>query len=541
MAGQIPIAGHGMIANGRSAALVGRGGRIDWLCWPEFDSPACFAATLGTEAHGFWDIAPVRPFEASMRYRPGTLVLETEFRTADGVVMLSDAMVPGPHAVLRRLRGVSGTVAMRMRVVPRFGYGVVAVDPREWLFSDRVVGADGVAEFGLGAGETAWFAWGTAAPDLGWEPEVGEETVERRSVLTLLGLCSANGAMLAAPTTSLPERMGGVRNWDYRFCWLRDSALAARSLLRAGELAAVGRWRDWVLRTVDPLAPRALYPVTAAGETRERTLDWLPGHGGARPVRVGNGAAGQLQIDAIGGLILALLACREAGLGEGGWDFECGLLARLEAVWALPDEGMWEVRGGRRHFTHSKVMAWAAFDRAIAAAARFGFDAPVGRWVAARAAIREMVLTLGFDAGVGSFTQSFGRPELDASLLLLPAVGFLPASDPRMLGTVAAVSTRLLRGGFLLRYDTADATDGLPQGEGAFLPCSFWLADAWAREGRLAEARALYRRLCGCANALGLLSEEIDPASLALLGNFPQGFSHLALLDTAYLLRISNE
>ena len=521
-----------------------RDGTIDWLCWPAFDSPACFAALLGSAANGYWRVAPVEAFTTRRLYRGGSLVLESVFGTSSGEVALIDFMAAG--VILRIVEGRRGRVAVRMQAAPRFGYGraEAPADSAALVFgSVKLTGAGGdvSAEVMLSAGERAWFAWGDAAPvdPMGLLAGALAEAEQDRSVAVLRALCvRGTGAMVAAPTTSLPAWPGGGRNWDYRFGWLRDSALAAQALLRAGRREEVVAWREWLRRCVDPGDPRALYGISAESDLTERVLEWLPGHAGARPVRVGNAAAGQLQIDAVGVLLMALAAAREAGLEDapGQWGFECALVEYLEGIWALPDEGIWEVRGGRRHFTHSKAMAWAGFDRAIGCAERFGLEAPSERWRAARAQVHALVCAEGFDAAQGSFTQSFGRPELDASLLLLSDIGFLPPDDARMRGTVDAVARGLMQDGFVLRYRTEAGVDGVAGREGAFLPCSFWLADAWAREGRMAEARALFERLCRLRNDVGLLSEEVDPSSGALLGNFPQAFSHIALLHTAGLL-----
>ena len=584
---QPPIADYALLGDGRSAALVNRAGGIDWLCWPRFDSPACLAALLGTEEHGSWHLSPVAPaVRATRAYRPGTLILETRFETAEGIVAVIDFLVPGAAAptLIRRVEGRRGTVPMRMKLSVRFGYGATAPSVSTLPDgsgiaalggADRLVlragvnlhpaGQGATADFVVAAGDRVafvlthgashlpppdpvdpdaalagtlafWTAW--ERPDSRGGPR--EEVVSRSLIVLKAMIFAPTGGMVAAPTTSLPELLGGTRNWDYRFCWLRDSALAVRTLLRAGHVAEADAWRSWLLRAIAGSAAQlqAIYGLAGECQLAEWEAGWLPGYQGARPVRIGNGAAGQLQIDVFGELMDTLNLAALAGLPPGGeiWDLQCVLLARLETLWAEPDEGIWEVRGGRRHFTYSKVMAWVAFDRAIASATIFALPGPVDRWRSIRAKIHATVLREGYNAELGSFVQAFGGKALDASLLQLPLVGFLPASDPWITGTLAAIERDLTEDGLLLRYRTQDGQDGLPPGEGVFLACSFWLVEVLALQGRGDESRALFERLLGLANDVGLLAEEYDPRTRCLLGNFPQGFSHLALADAAWRL-----
>ena len=581
-----PIEDYGLIGDGRSAALVSRAGTVAWLCWPRFDSPACFAALLGAADQGAWRIAPDGPAAPARRcYRGDTLLLEARFSTPDGEVGVTDAMPTGTAqpALVRLVEGRAGAVAMRTVLAPRFGYGAQTPDVSRLEDGSGIratVDAAGVvlrapvplevtegtvsARFTVRAGEVCAFVL-SDAPDGAvpsafdpraavaetgrwWEDWAArcayrgrDEAAVRRSLLTLKALVHRpTGGIVAAPTTSLPEALGGVRNWDYRFCWLRDSCLTLLALMQAGYVEEAQAWRAWLHRSLAgrPDRMRIMYGLGGERELTERQADWLPGYLGARPVRLGNAAHDQLQLDVFGEVGMALhdLRAAEAGNSPDGWDTERGLVEHLEEIWQLPDEGIWEVRGGRRRFTLSAVMAWAALDRTIRSAERFGLPAPLDRWRAVRTAIHAEVCREGFDTEKNCFVQSFGSRALDAGTLLIPQVGFLPADDPRVRGTVAAIERELLVDGFVLRYDTAAATDGLPQGEGSFLACSFWLADAYAMQGRAREARALFDRLLALRNDLGLLSEEVDPISLRLLGNFPQGFSHAALLGTAFRL-----
>ena len=585
---QPDIADYALLGDCRSAALVSRAGSIDWLCWPRFDSPACLAALLGTGEHGSWRIAPVAPaLHLSRAYRPGTLILETSIETAEGSVAVIDFLAAGTDAptLVRIVEGRSGQVSLHMHLRLGFDYGatipwVTGLPDHAGLLAlagpDRVVLRSGLrphvdgpvatANFRVGPGERVAFVLSHGPSHLKlpdgvdpvaelartqafwthWHPQAAEDDQREQAVSQSLRVLKAmtyapTGGIVAAPTTSLPELPGGQRNWDYRFCWLRDSALTIRALLRAGHTQEASAWRDWLLRAVAGSAAQVHTIYGLAGERRlaEWEADWLPGYQGAHPVRIGNGAAGQLQIDVFGELMDTLHLAARAGLPPDGdiWQLQVALLAQLETVWAEPDEGIWEVRGGRQHFTYSKVMAWVAFDRAIASAEAFGLPGPLPRWRAIRGQIHETVLRDGFNARRGSFVQSFGGQALDASLLQLPLVGFLPVDDPRIAGTVAAIERELTEDGLVLRYHTEETGDGLPPGEGVFLACSFWLVEVMALQGRRDQAGALFERLLAIRNDVGLLAEEYDPRTGKLLGNFPQAFSHLALTDAAWRLR----
>jgi len=576
------IEDYAVIADRQSIALVAKDGSLDWLCLPRFDSDACFAALLGTPDNGRWKIAPEGEVRAvRRRYRPGTLILETEFETPDGAVTLIDLMpIFGQGTdVVRIVAGQRGRVPMRMELLLRFGYGAIV----PWVRAieggiEAVAGPDAlrlitpvmthgeglstVAQFSVGAGERVPFVltWSPShLPDPGyvaaeqaltateanWRAWSDQCTVTgpyreivQRSLITLKGLTyQPTGGIVAAATTSLPERIGGMRNWDYRICWLRDATFTLYSLMNAGYFDEARDWTLWLLRAVagDPSQLQILYGIAGERRLPEVELDWLPGYEGSRPVRVGNAAALQLQLDVYGEVMDALHLARRVGLAptEAGWALQRTLMGYLEKIWQEPDEGIWEVRGPRRHFTHSKVMAWVAFDRAVKGIEQFGLDGPLERWRAIRDRIHESVCREGFDAGVGAFVQSYGSKEVDASLLMLPLVGFLPATDARVLGTVRAIESSLLRDGFVARYATHPAVDGLPPGEGVFLACSFWLADNYALQGRTAEATEMFERLSGLANDVGLLSEEYDPVTRRLLGNFPQAFTHVSLINTA--------
>ena len=581
------IADYALIGDCRSAALVSRGGSIDWLCWPRFDSPACLAALLGDASHGRWLIAPVSAATRSTRsYRDGSLVLETVFATPTGEVALVDFMPIGGGAVVRMIEGRRGRVAMRLELVLRFDYGAVVpwvtqLPERQGILAvagpEQVVlhspvrlrgqGLTTVARFSVAAGETLAFTLAhgpshEARPEIASASTALEETeafwrrwqahgrvdgpyaaLVRRSLLTLKALTYApTGGMVAAPTTSLPEQPGGSRNWDYRYCWLRDAALALRAFMPAGYFDEARAWRDWLHRALagSPSQVRIMYGVAGERRLPEWEAEWLPGFavagfGGARPVRIGNGAAEQVQHDIFGVVMQALFDARAGGLWADpeSWRLQCALIDHLAGTWEMPDEGIWEVRGGRRHFTFSKVMAWVALDRSIAAAERFGLTAPPAQWRALRQRIHEAVCAGGIDPGRGCFVQSFGASALDASLLQIPLVGFLPADDPRMVATVAAIEGELMPQGLVLRYDTRLAADGLPPGEGAFLACSFWLVEVYVLQGRMDEARALFASLAGLCNDVGLLAEEYDPVAGRMLGNFPQAFSHAALIAAA--------
>ncbi|ACA18119.1 glycoside hydrolase 15-related [Methylobacterium sp. 4-46] len=580
------IEDYALVGDGRSAALIGRDGSIDWLCWPRFDAPACFAALLGTAEHGHWRIAPAGPATRVTRcYRPGTLVLETTHETEAGTIRVTDYMPSddGLHLV-RLVEGVSGSVPVRMEFVVRFDYGSAVpwvsrnehddlraiVGPHKVVLRTKAplrgVGRSTVSDFTLAQGEClsfvlsyapsaeddpapieprkvlrrttdAWRSWSSRCQ--GGTPW---DDILLRSLLTLKALIYApTGGIVAAPTTSLPEALGGVRNWDYRYCWLRDSTFTLLALVDAGYLDEARAWRDWLLRAVagSPEQARILYGIAGERLLPEIEIDWLPGYEGSRPVRIGNAASQQFQLDVYGEIFDALYQAEERGMegDDNGVRVGLALLAHLEKVWTEPDEGIWEVRGGRRHFVHSKVMAWVAFDRAVRFYERLNGDgagdATVARWRDVRARIHAQVCERGFDPELNSFVQSYGSKRLDASLLLIAHVGFLPHHDPRVVGTVEAIGRDLMRDGFILRYDTENqTTDGLPAGEGAFLPCSFWYADNLIRLGRCAEARAMIERLLAACNDVGLLAEEYDPVAKRQVGNFPQAFSHVALVNT---------
>jgi GH15 family glucan-1,4-alpha-glucosidase len=580
---------YALIGDLHTAALVGSDGSIDWLCLPHFDSGACFAALLGDQRHGRWLIAPAEEVRSrSRRYVPETLVLETDFETGGGAVRVIDFMPPrdGDANVVRIVRGLRGSVRMRMQLVIRFDYGSIvpwvrrvdgmlrAVGGPDALCLNTPVETRGedfttVAEFTVSEGESVPFvlSWGPSAQQPSTPPDAepalrdtrswweewsagcgfGDRWREAvmRSLITLKALTYApTGGIVAAPTTSLPEQPGGVRNWDYRYCWLRDATFTLYSLISAGYTAEAIAWRDWLLRAVagDPADLNIMYG--AAGERRlpELELDWLPGYEGARPVRIGNAAVDQRQLDVFGEVMDTLHAVRKAGItdSEPAWQLSLALMEFLESNWREPDEGIWEVRGDARQFTHSKVMAWVAFDRAVKAVERFGRHGPAERWRRARAEVHEEVCREGYDSDRGSFTQYYGSRELDASLLMVPLVGFLPALDERVTGTVAAIERELCRDGFVLRYSTSDdQVDGLPPGEATFLPCTFWLADNLAMQGREQEARTYFERLLAVRNDVGLLSESYDTKARRLMGNFPQAFTHVSLINTAHTLAIA--
>jgi GH15 family glucan-1,4-alpha-glucosidase len=579
------IEDYALIGDLQAAALVERGGSIDWLCFPRFDSAACFAALLGTPEHGRWLLAPVGDGESTRSYLHDTMVLETTWETEDGSVRVFDFMPPRGKApdVVRIVEGLRGSVPMRSELVIRFDYGHVVpwvrrVDDSRFA----VAGPDAlcfrtpahtrgenmrtVSQFTIEEGERVPFAltWYPSHedPPERIDPEVALSETEtfwrewnakckvdlsqdmrdllHRSLMVLKTLIYApTGGIVAAPTTSLPESIGGVRNWDYRYCWLRDATLTLLALLHAEHVDEAVDWRRWLLRAVagDPSDLQIMYGVAGERRLTEFELPWLPGYEGSAPVRVGNAASEQLQIDVYGEVMDALYQARAHGLAKEphAWALQKTLLGYLERAWQEPDEGIWEIRGERRHFVHSKVMAWVAFDRAVRTVEEQGLDGPADEWRRVRDAIHAEVSERGFDEELGSFVQSYGSKELDASLLMLPLVGFLPASDPRIRGTIEAIEADLLEDGLVLRYRTHhEGVDGLPPGEGVFLPCSFWLVDCYELMGRHEEAHALFVRLVGLANDLGLLAEEYDPVAKRLLGNFPQAFTHLALVNSAF-------
>ena len=580
----LKIEDYALIGDGHSAALVGCDGSIDWLCWPRFDSEACFAALLGGPEHGRWKIAPVAPSKTNRHYRGDSLILETNFVTAEGEVTIVDFMPTKSGArVIRLVIGKSGRVPMEMEFTPRFGYGGYA----PWInrledgslraisgpdlitlrtsIALRVEGARAIGRFEVGAGdsvyfvlryspshlpppqrinprtalaetESFWKAWMKQYEDGGeWSSAV------RRSLITLKALIYApTGGIVAAPTTSLPECLGGVRNWDYRFCWLRDATLTLMALMNAGYYDEASSWREWLLRAASgrPDELQIMYGISGERRLAEWQADWLPGYENSKPVRIGNAAFSQAQLDVFGEVMDALHQARRGGLpsSEADWDLQRTLVDHVGKIWTKPDHGIWEVRSGPEHFTYSKVMAWVAIDRAIHGAESFGFQAPVAAWRELRQKIHDDVCRNGFDSELGSFVRSYGSKHLDASLLLLPEVGFLPTNDPRIKGTIEAVERELLVDGFLLRYNTEEAEDGLPPGEGAFLACSFWLADAYVLMGRYQDARELFTRLLSLRNDVGLLAEQYDVQAKRLVGNFPQAFSHVALVNTAHNL-----
>jgi GH15 family glucan-1,4-alpha-glucosidase len=580
-----PIENYALIGDLQAAALVERGGSIDWLCFPRFDSGACFASLLGNEENGRWLLAPLRGGTPTRRYLHDTMVLETTWETPDGVVRVFDFMPPRGKApdVVRIVEGVSGSVRMRSELVIRFDYGhVVPWVRREDGGRIAVAGPDALsfrtpaptrgermrtvseltveegqrvpfvltwypshepspgkidAELALAETESFWRDWNARCK----VPLPAEwRDLLHRSLMVLKTLTYApTGGIVAAPTTSLPEFIGGVRNWDYRYCWLRDATLTLLALLQADHVDEALDWRSWLLRAVagDPADLQIMYGVGGERRLTELELHWLAGYEGSRPVRIGNAASEQLQVDVYGEVMDALYQARAHGLAEErtAWQLQKTLLRYLDRTWQEPDEGIWEIRGERRHFVHSKVMAWVAFDRAVRSVEEHGLDGPVDQWRAARDEIHAQVCDRGYDASLGSFVQSYGSAQLDASLLLVPLVGFLPADDPRVAGTIAAVERELVEDGFVLRYRThADGVDGLPPGEGVFLPCSFWLVDCYELIGRHDDAHRLFERLVGLANDVGLLSEEYDPRAERLVGNFPQAFTHLALVNTAF-------
>jgi GH15 family glucan-1,4-alpha-glucosidase len=577
------IEDYAAIGNCETLALVGRDGSIDWLGFPRFDSATCFSALLGDPKRGRWLIAPVADSARISRcYRGDTLILETTFETETGSVRVIDFMSrrEGVSDLVRIVRGLHGTVAMCSELVVRFEYGSVVpwvsrredgrleltAGPDRLLLETRIPlrGADlrTVGEFDMASGDEVAFtlSWtpsyrpapapfratdALAQAEAFWSnwtspfKRAGEwSEVVLRSLLTLKALSHREtGGIVAAGTTSLPEKIGGARNWDYRFCWLRDATFTLYALVGAGFLEEARAWRQWLLRAVagSPDDLQIMYGV--AGERRlvEYEVPWLSGYEGSSPVRIGNAAAGQVQLDVYGEVLDSLYVARRAGLStnDASWGLECALIAHLETIWDQPDDGIWEVRGGRKHFTHSKVMAWVAFDRAVRSSEEFGLSAPLEHWRAIRDRIHRRVCDDGFDAKQNSFVQSFGATALDASLLLIPIVGFLPASDARIRGTLSAIERDLVRDGFVMRYHTTAGTDGLPPGEGAFLACSFWLADNYVLQGRIDEARQLFFKLLSLRNDVGLLAEEYEPSAKRQLGNFPQAFSHLALVNTA--------
>jgi GH15 family glucan-1,4-alpha-glucosidase len=582
----LPIEDYALIGDCETAGLVGRDGSIDWFCVPRFDSDACFAALLGEPKNGRWLIAPQEVAQVSRSYRGDTLILETTFKNREGAVRLTDFMPPKDEccALMRLVTGMDGEVRMRTELIIRFDYGTTvpwvsrpdgdgllrAIAGPQMLVLKTPVPLRGedlttVGEFTVKAGDQVPFVLAYApshlpAPELqdlfaaldtterfwrGWaskcEPAGKWSQAVTRSLITLKALTFApTGGIVAAPTTSLPEQIGGERNWDYRFCWVRDATLTLLALMGGGYFEEASAWRDWLVRAVagSPSQMQIMYGI--AGERRlwEWEVPWLRGYEDSKPVRIGNAAHAQLQLDVYGELMDALYQARKGGLPryEPAWTVELALLDHLACIWRQPDNGIWEMRIEPRHFTYSKMMAWLAFDRAIRSVEEYGLPGSVDDWRRAREEIHDDVCRNGFDAQRGCFVQSYGSNELDASLLLMPAIGFLPPSDPRVRATVEAIERELMVDGLVHRYRTSTTDDGLPPGEGAFLACTFWLADAYWLLGRFDDAERLFERLIGLCNDVGLLAEEYDSKRQRLVGNFPQAFSHISLVNTAHNL-----
>jgi GH15 family glucan-1,4-alpha-glucosidase len=579
------IEDYALVGDCETAALISRRGSIDWLCWPRFDSGACCAALLGGPKNGHWLMTSVGAATVKRRYRPDTLILETEFTTQQGTAALIDFMpmgAPDSH-VIRLVVGRRGNVVMRTELVLRFDYGLLIPwatrleDGRHSFVAgpDRVILSSQVplhgehlktvGEFQVRAGHTVSFVLSYCASHRSlpapldavaalrrtarfWHSWIkrssaaGEYTdAVRRSLITLKALTyRPTGGIVAAATTSLPEQIGGVRNWDYRYCWLRDATFTLQAMMNSGFYTEAQQWREWLLRAIagDPARMQILYGLAGERLLPEWEIAWLRGYEGSAPVRIGNAASEQLQLDIYGEIMDVFHQARHARLAasDAGWQLQIQLADHLAQIWNRPDRGMWEVRGRSQHFTCSKVMAWVALDRMICSAEQFGLDGPLRRWRALRQRIHREVCRRGFNRALGSFVRSYGSRQLDASLLLLPVVGFLPPGDPRIRGTVAAIERHLTEDGLVRRYDTGASGDGLPPGEGVFLPCSFWLADNWVLLNRRKDARRLFERLLALRNDVGLLSEEYDPRTGRLVGNFPQSFSHIALINTAHNL-----
>ena len=580
------IEDYALIGDCETAALVGRNGSIDWLCWPAFDSDACFAAILGTHKNGRWLIAPSGDVTSiSRRYLGNTLILETRFETASGTVALLDFMPPRGKAsdIVRLVRGVDGTVKMRMQLIIRFGFGVdvpwvrridhslLAVAGQDMIVLRTPAETRGedlttVSDFEVKAGETVPFVltYGPSHldPPEAIDPERALHETEKfwedwcshctrdgdyhdlivRSLMTLKALTFApTGGIVAAPTTSLPEKLGGRRNWDYRFCWLRDATFTLLALMNSGYTEEASAWHNWLLRAAagSPANMQIMYGIWGQRRLLEWEAGWLDGYEGAQPVRIGNAAHAQLQLDVYGELIDAFHQSRMAKLkldDEATWALECAVLQHLAEVWDQPDHGIWERRGQPKHYVFSKVMTWVAFDRAIKSAETFGFKAPLLHWRTLREAIHRDVCNKGFDTEENAFVESYGSKMCDASLLLLPAVGFLAPDDPRVCGTIAAVEKHMMRDGFVLRHDPREISEETQPIEGAFLACTLWLADAHVLAGDLDRAQVLFDRVAGLANDVGLLAEEYDSIARRQTGNFPQALTHIALINTAHNL-----
>jgi GH15 family glucan-1,4-alpha-glucosidase len=579
------IEDYALIGDMETAALVNKDGCVDWLCWPDFSSSACFAALLGTEENGFWKIAPSESgYSSSRRYRDHTLILETTFEQSGGAMRLVDFMPPrGRHSdVVRIVECVRGSISIRMELALRFDYGrtvpwvtgikdgVRAVAGPNLAILHASVPVHGenlktVAEFTLRRGERAWF---TLTYGASYEPDPvpidfrralndsvriwrkwtgrlkykgGYRQAVERSLITLKALTfRPSGGIVAAPTTSLPESIGGTRNWDYRYCWLRDTTFTLLALINAGYYDEAAAWQDWLLRALagSPDQVQIMYGLNGEQLLLEWQVDWLPGYQNSRPVRVGNAASQQVQLDVFGEMLDSFFHAQRGMNRHTEDDFRVLvlLLEHLESIWQKPDHGIWEIRGEPRHFTHSKMMAWVAFDRAVLLAEQLHYEAPVERWKTIRDRIHKQVCQKAFNKSRNCFVQAYGSDQLDAALLLMPAVGFLPGSDHRVKATVRAIERELMPHGLVERYDTRKACDGLPPGEGVFLACSFWMVSCLKAVGRQRDARKLFEKLLGLRNDLGLLSEEFDVKRSRMVGNFPQAFSHIALVNTAYFL-----
>lgn len=579
----LPIEDYALIGDCETAALVGRNGSIDWLCLPRFDSEACFASLLGEENNGRWLIAATDPkAKVTRRYRPDTLILETRFETETGAATVIDFMYPcekHPN-VIRLVVGEKGTIEFESEIIVRFGYGesvpwvTTMPDGRLRMIAgpSRIVLQSSVelrgenfktkSTFEVKQGQTESFALSYTeswipepvefdaeslihGTEMFWKNWTSKCTMEgpyadivKRSLITLKAMTyEPTGGVVAAATTSLPEHFGGPRNWDYRYCWVRDATLTLLALMNTGYYDEARSWREWLLRAVagSPRQMQIMYGIAGERRLYEFELPWLNGYENSTPVRIGNAAHDQVQLDVYGEMLDAVHQARKGGLAplQSGWDLQLAIIEQVEDVWQKPDEGIWEVRSGPEQFVYSKVMAWVAFDRTIRSAERFKLEGPIERWRETREAIHKQVCEQGYNKELNSFVRSYGSTEVDASLLLIPAMGFLPATDPRMVGTVEQIEKTLMKDGLVQRYDTSKASDGLPPGEGMFLACSFWLVDAYLMMGREKDAIALFERLIGLSNDLGLLSEEYDTEAKRLCGNFPQAFSHLALVNSA--------
>ena len=577
------IEDYALIGDMETAALVDRNGSIDWLCWPDFSSEACFASLLGTPENGFWKIAPMEgQWQSSRRYKDHTLILETTYEHPSGVVRLVDFMPPrGFHSdVVRLVEGVRGSVPMHMEMALRFGFGrsvpwvtriedgirAVAGPNLAILHASVPVRGENlttVADFTVSKGQRAWFtltygsSWDVDPRPIHWKSAYADtlriwrrfssrlkyngkyrDAIER-SLITLKALTfRPTGGIVAAPTTSLPEWIGSVRNWDYRYCWLRDSTFTLLALMNGGHFEEAEAWQDWVLRALggSPEQVQIMYGLHGEQRLTEGQIDWLTGYENSKPVHVGNAASEQVQLDIYGEMLDSFFHAQHSMNRHTEDDFRvlCLLLKHLEGIWQQPDEGIWETRGGKQQFTYSKMMAWVAFDRGVMLAEQLKYDAPIESWKTIRDAIHAEICTRAFDRQKNTFVRSYGSDQLDAALLLMPAVGFLPGSDRRVKGTVAAIERELMPHGFVLRYDTTRVQDGLPPGEGVFLACSFWMVSALKAIGRRGDARKLFHKLLGLRNDLGLLSEEFDPEHNRMVGNFPQAFSHIALVNAAF-------